>query len=450
MPRHTRPPARLAKLPVRPRRSLGQNFLQDNGVARDIAAALETTASDTVVEIGPGLGALTQHLAAAPHERLILIEKDRELAARQRDNFAEHPHTSVLEADANEVDRRQFFKYGPLKVAGNLPYSVGTTILANWVETPSPVGRAVFMLQREVCERLAASPGSRDYGQLTVRVQARWHVETILQVPPDAFHPRPAVHSSVIVLTPRHRHELPVFDEPLFTKLVRLGFSQRRKQLKNVMMEVAPDWSALCAHLGEPETVRAEALSVAQWVEMARFCDAHPLKDLPQSQEECFDVVDDQDQVIGQATRAEVHSRSLKHRAVHIFAIDKAGNILLQKRSHLKDTCPELWDSSAAGHLDAGESYEAAVVRELKEELGFTTWTEAPRRTARLAACEDTGWEFVELFTVGVRGKPRWPAAEVEAVMAFPPAEIDAWTVARPQDFAPGFLRCWQEFRQQA
>lgn len=450
MPRQSRPSPRPPKLPVRPRRSLGQNFLRDDAIARDIAAAVEAGSEDTIVEIGPGLGALTQHLAVSSSRRLILIEKDAELASRQREQFAAHPHVAVLEADANEIDRRLFFKYGPLKVVGNLPYSVGTTILANWVETPSPVGRAVFMLQREVCERLTAKPHSRDYGQLTVRVQARWKVQTILHVPPEAFQPRPTVHSAVIVLTPRDRHELPTFNEPLFAKLVRQGFSQRRKQLKNVLSTVIPDWPALCAHLGVPLHVRAEELSVEQWVEMARYCDTHPLKDHAQSQDELFDVVDDDDRVIGQAPRAQVHARGLKHRAVHVFALDKAGNVLLQKRSHLKDTCPGLWDSSAAGHLDVGESYEAAVVRELAEELGFTTWTEPPCRVARLQASASTGWEFVELYTVGVRGKPRWPGSEIEAVMAFPPAEIDAWTAARPQDFAPGFLRCWEEFRRRA
>ncbi len=427
---------------------MGQNFLQDEAVAKAIAEAAESTPDDTVVEIGPGLGAVTRHLAANASRRLLLIEKDAKLAAHQREVFEGDPRVEVIEADAADFDRRPLFKHGPLKVVGNLPYSVGTTILASWAETPSPVGRAVFMLQREVCERLTAAPRTGDYGQLTVRVQARWNVEIILRVGPEAFKPRPAVQSAVLVLTPRDRHEFPVFDEPLFTKLVRRGFSQRRKQLKNVLQDHVPDWSGLCAHLGVSETVRAEELDVARWIEIARYCDPHPLKDLPQSHDELFDVVDDHDQVIGQATRGEVHARALQHRAVHVFAFDRAGNLLLQKRSHLKDTCPGKWDSSAAGHLDAGESYDAAVLRELAEELGLTSLPEPPRRVARIAAAADTGWEFVELHAVSVRGKVHWPAAEVEAVTAFPLEEIDAWTAARPQDFAPGFLRCWEAFRR--
>jgi 16S rRNA (adenine1518-N6/adenine1519-N6)-dimethyltransferase len=189
-------------------------------------------------------------------------------------------------------------------------------------------------------------------------------------------------------------------------------------------------------------------LSVAQWIELTRLSDPHPLHDTPQSAGEIFDVVNDQNQVVSQATRAEVHARALKHRAVHIFAFTPSGELLLQKRSHLKDTCPSLWDSSAAGHLDAGESYEAAVTRELHEELGLKPSASTPVFQARLEACPETGWEFVELYAVTISpSRIRFPAAEIEAVRAFPVAMVTAWTAARPQDFAPGFLRCWHEWQ---
>ncbi len=426
---------------------MGQNFLQDDALAQWMAAALDPGPDDTVVEIGPGLGAVTRHLTGRG-KRLVLVEKDARLAADLRAAHAGDARVEVIEADAADLDLRPFFKSGPLKVLGNLPYSVGTTIMMRWLETPSPVGHALFMLQKEVCDRVTAAPRCRDYGQLTVRLQARWQAHRLRGVAPESFHPRPAVQSGVISLRPRDRHDLPVFDESLFGRLVRTGFSQRRKQLKNVLTSLPLPWQELCAALGTPDTARAEELSVAQWVELTRRCDPHPLSDHPQSPDELFDVVDEHDHVIGQKPRAEVHARDLRHRAVHVFAFTPQGDLVLQKRSHLKDTCPGLWDSSAAGHLDVGESYADCAIRELGEELGLARTASPPQRVARFAAGPETAWEFVELFTVTADPRRlRFPAAEIEAVTAFPPAEIDAWLTVRPQDFAPGFRRCWQEWR---
>jgi len=429
---------------------MGQNFLQDDGLARSMAEALGAETSDTIVEIGPGLGAVTKHLVGRSR-RLVLVEKDARLAAALRDRHVGDPSVVVMEADAADLDLRPFFKDGPLRVIGNLPYSVGTTIMTRWLETPSPVGHALFMLQKEVCDRVTATPRTGAYGQLSVRLQARWQATQVCQVPPESFHPRPAVQSAIVSMVPRDRHKLPVFDERLFGRLVRQGFSQRRKQLKNVLTGLPLPWTALATALGVPESARAEELSVAHWVELTRRCDPHPLSDHPQSAEELFDVVDDRDSVIGQAPRGEVHARGLKHRAVHVFAFTASGDLLLQKRSHLKDSCPGLWDSSAAGHLDVGESYAACALRELGEELGIAAPAAPPVKAARIDACAETGWEFVELFTVTAStSKLAFPAAEIEAVQAFPIAEVETWASRRPQDFAPGFLRCWHEWKKTA
>jgi len=439
----------LSQLEVRPSRSMGQNFLEDDGLARWMAEALGVLGEETVVEIGPGLGAVTRHLLGRGR-KLVLVEKDERLADQLRARHAGDSAVEVVEADAAVLDLRPFFRYGPLKVLGNLPYSVGTTIMARWLETPSPVGHALFMLQKEVCDRVTAAPRTGDYGQLTVRLQARWVADQVRQVSPDAFHPRPRVQSAILSLRPRDRHDLPVFDEALFTRLVRTGFSQRRKQLKNVLSGSAlpVSWTDLCATLAVPETVRAEELSVAQWVELTRLCDRHPLRDHPQSGDELFEVVDDADQVIGCRRRAEVHAHGLKHRAVHVFAFAPQGELFLQKRSHLKDSCPGLWDSSSAGHLDVGESYVACAIREVGEELGLHSLASPPTRIARVDAGPETGWEFVELFSLTVDPrKLKFPAAEVEALHPFPVDEIAAWTTARPHDFAPGFLRCWREWQ---
>ena len=117
----------------------------------------------------------------------------------------------------------------------------------------------------------------------------------------------------------------------------------------------------------------------------------------------------------------------------------------MQKRSALKDICPGLWDSSVSGHLDSGESYEAAAVRELGEEMGIIV-DEPPQEIARITPREETGWDHVRLYKTTFNGKPRYPAAEVEAAMWFPLDEIAAWIKAAPEDFAPGFLQCWQSF----
>lgn len=430
----------LADLQVRPSRSMGQNFLQDESVAARIVAAAGIGPKDTVVEVGPGTGALTRHLHGLG-ARLILIEKDRRLAAELA--VSAPPGTEVLEADAMEVDRRRFFPLAPLRLLGNLPYSTGTAILSEWLSDPSPVTSAVFMLQREVCERLAAAPRSKAYGQLSVLTQARWQVRLLFEVPPEAFHPRPKVTSAVVRLDPRPAGSLAPHDPATFQRLVRMGFSQRRKQLKNLLPEPPGGWEPLCRSLEIAPTARAEELSLPQWADLARVW--RPVAADGQSQDELFDVVDEEDQVVGQARRQDVHAGGLRHRAVHVFVFTARGELLLQRRSHLKDVCPGVWDSSCAGHLDAGESYEACALRELQEELGLRP-PEPPRLVARISACAETGMEFVRLFVTRAGGRISFPPEEIDCVHAFPLPVVDEWTRRRPEDFAPGFLKCWEAF----
>jgi 16S rRNA (adenine1518-N6/adenine1519-N6)-dimethyltransferase len=260
-------------------------------------------------------------------------------------------------------------------------------------------------------------------------------------VPPEAFYPRPTIDSAVAVLRPR-TGGLPPFDYRLFDELIRRGFAQRRKQLKKQMPD-EPAWEEICAELKVSATVRGEELTLSQWVDLTRAYDPHPLKDLPQKAGEIFDVVDENDEVTGQATRGEVHAQKLLHRAVHIFVTNKRGDVLLQKRSLLKDLCPGLWDSSVSGHLDAGEDYATAAVRELEEEMGIRLES-APEEVARIAPCVETGWEHVRLFRVKYDGALRFPSAEIDAAMWFPVGEINAWIANRPEDFASGFLACWK------
>lgn len=425
---------------VLPSKQLGQNFLVDPNMARWIVSQLEISENDAVVEVGPGAGSLTTHLVGRVR-KLILIEFDARLAAALAEKFRNDPSVEVHHADGAKFDGRRLFKHRPLKFLGNLPYSCGGAILKNLLSRPHPFDRAVIMLQKEVIDRLAAKPGGKDYGILSLRTQAIWEVTPLRTVPPEAFHPQPKIDSSVAVLRPR-TSGLPVFDYRLFDELIRRGFAQRRKQLKKQLPD-GPPWEETTAALGVPATVRGEELSLAQWVDLTRAYDPHPLKDLPQKAGEIFDVVDADDQVTGTATRAEVHARGLMHRAVHVFAFNKRGDLLLQKRSALKDNFPGVWDSSVSGHLDAGEDYPAAALRELDEEMGIVP-AEAPGEIGRIAASAQTGWEHVRLYRVRYDGALRYPAAEVEAATWFPLAEIRDWVENHPSDFAPGFLECWK------
>lgn len=427
---------------VLPSKQLGQNFLIDPNMARWIVAQLEATADDAVVEVGPGTGSLTTHLVGKVR-RLILIEFDARLAAALKERFRDEPTVEVHHADGAKFDSRTLFKHRPVKFLGNLPYSSGGAIMKNLLGRPNPFSRAVIMLQKEVIDRLVAVAGSSDYGLLALRTQSNWEVEALRTVPPEAFFPRPKIDSAVAILRP-YATAGPTYDHRLFDEMIRRGFAQRRKQLKKQLPE-GIDWPAVANELGVPVTSRAEELSLAQWIHLARAYDTHPLKDIAQKQEELFDVVDDRDEVTGTATRGDVHAKRLFHRAVHVFVFSDRGDLLLQKRSALKDICPGLWDSSVSGHLDSGESYDAAAVRELSEEMGIIA-EQPPQEIARITPREETGWEHVRLYKTTFDGKPRYPAAEVEAAVWFPRDEIAAWIKAAPEDFAPGFLQCWQSF----
>lgn len=430
----------LDRAGVLPSKQLGQNFLIDPNMARWIVSQLDAQPHEVIVEVGPGTGALSEHLAGRV-KRLILIEFDARLAAALAEKFRDDSTVEVHHADGAKFDRRVLFKHRPVKFLGNLPYSCGGAILKNMLARPHPFELAVVMLQKEVIQRLAATPGTKDYGILSLRIQSDWEVEPQRTVPPEAFYPRPAIDSSVAILRPR-TSGLPAFDHRLFDELIRRGFAQRRKQLKKQLPD-GVSWDEVAAALGVPSTVRAEELTLDQWVEVTRHYDPHPLKDLPQKSGEIFDVVDEADQVVGRETRGVVHARGLLHRAVHVFVHNKRGDLLLQQRSMFKDAHPGVWDSSVSGHLDAGEDYAAAAVRELDEEMGIRT-DEALEEIARIAACAETGWEHVRLYRAHYHGPLRYPAAEVQAAAWFPMAELESWIASRPEDFASGFIECWK------
>ncbi|MFD2257745.1 16S rRNA (adenine(1518)-N(6)/adenine(1519)-N(6))-dimethyltransferase RsmA [Luteolibacter algae] len=436
----------LERANVLPSKQLGQNFLTDPNMARWIVSQLELTPDDTVVEVGPGTGSLTEHvLGKAKH--VILIEFDPRLAQALTERFRDREDVEVHLADGAKFDRRLLFKHRTVKFLGNLPYSSGGAIMKNMLSRPHPFSRAVIMLQKEVIDRLGAQPGCKEYGVLSLRMQVNWHIQSLRVVPPEAFHPRPSIDSAVAVLTPREDKNAPTFDARLFDELVRRGFAQRRKQIKKQLPDT-PSWEAVSEKLGLPLTVRGEALDLQKWIDLTRAYDSNPLGDKPQNDDELFDVVDENDELKGTATRAVVHRDNLIHRAVHVFVINKNGDLYLQKRSLRKDRNPGLWDSSVSGHLDAGENYQQAAIRELSEEIGIPKVTaEDLEHLASLQPTAENGWEHIYLFLTRHTGSVSFPAAEIESMMPFPIVEIAKWIEKKPDDFSPAFLKMFAAYQ---
>lgn len=424
---------------VMPSKKLGQNFLCDANVARWIVEQLDPQPEDTVVEVGPGTGALTEHLVGKV-KRVILVEYDARLAEYLTEKFSDRDDVEVHQFDGARFDVRNLYKHAPIKFLGNLPYSAGGAIMRNFMKSPTPVVRAVLMLQKEFIDRIVAVHRTKAYGVLSLRMQSEWESKPVKTVPPEAFHPRPLIDSTVVTCVPSENTE--VYDKRLFDELVRRGFSQRRKQVKKQLPETA-NWEEVSAELGLPVTARAEEISLDQWIKITQAYDDHPLKNLPQSDDEIFDVVDENDEVIRREKRSVVHAENLLHRAVHILVFNKKKEVLLQKRSILKDNCPGLWDSSAAGHLESGESYDDCAVRELKEEL---TIDAEVQQIAQLKPSEDTGWEHIGLYVARHDGALRFPCSEVEHAVWFGMDQLNDWISSRPEKFAPGFLECWTVF----
>lgn len=251
----------------RPRRRFGQKFLVDEGVIAAIIAALRPARGDRMVEIGPGLGALTRPLLAAV-EQLHAIEIDRDLAAALKGELA--PRLTVHIADVLEFD---FAALGNgLRVVGNLPYNISTPLLFHLAEFCAQLRDIHVMLQKEVVARMVATPSDSNFGRLSVMLQYRFTLEKLLDVPAAAFHPAPEVESAVVRLTPRGPLRCPARDEALLARIVTAAFSQRRKTLRNSLASFLSkqDFAALAI----APTARAQDLAVEQYVAIANYLSA--------------------------------------------------------------------------------------------------------------------------------------------------------------------------------
>ena len=212
----------------KPRKRFGQHFLTDRSIIAQIVDAIAPQAGQAMVEIGPGLAALTQPLAERLG-RLTVIELDRDLAAQLR----AHPQLAVVEADVLKVNFTDLAASAGvrLRVVGNLPYNISTPILFHLLDAVDIVQDQHFMLQKEVIDRMVAKPATSDYGRLSVMLQWRYSMENVLFVPPQSFDPPPRVNSAVVRMVPHAEPE--VLDIKLFSELVRVAFSQRRKLLRH-------------------------------------------------------------------------------------------------------------------------------------------------------------------------------------------------------------------------
>lgn len=232
---------------------LGQHFLTDRRVLERIADALQLTGTESVLEIGPGRGALTAILAERAG-RLVAVELDRALAAMLRERYAADPRVTIVEQDVLQTDLAALAGGGDYVLAGNVPYYITTPILFHALRRPRP-SRAVYLVQLEVAERLAAGPGSKEYGALGVNVQAVARTELLFRVPPGAFAPPPKVESALVRVTPLADPVVAPEDEERFRAFVQGVFSLRRKQMRRVLRTVA----ALSAEAAE-EVLRAASI----------------------------------------------------------------------------------------------------------------------------------------------------------------------------------------------
>ncbi len=264
----------IARHGLRARHSLGQHFLLDRNATARIAAAAGPLDGVQVIEIGPGPGGLTRALLDAGAARVVAVERDRRCLAALDELAAAYPgRLGIVAGDAREIDAARLCP-APRKIVANLPYNVATALLLRWlVAPPGAYLGLTLMFQREVASRLAAAPGSRAYGRLSVMTQWLCEVRILFHLPARAFTPPPKVASSLVGLTPRPAPLEPA-SRPALERVTAAAFGQRRKMLRSSLKTLGVDAGALIAAAGVDPTARAETLEVAQFCALARALEA--------------------------------------------------------------------------------------------------------------------------------------------------------------------------------
>jgi 16S rRNA (adenine1518-N6/adenine1519-N6)-dimethyltransferase len=252
----------------RHKKQLGQHFLHDGGIIDRIVRAIDPQPGDRIVEIGPGGGALTRPLLQQ-HGALTVIEFDRDLIEPLGRLGAERGGLEIVHADVLSVDLTALAGERPMRLVGNLPYNISSPILFHALEHAAAIQDMHFMLQKEVVDRMAAGPGSKVYGRLSVMLQASCRVTPLFRVPPGAFRPPPQVDSAVVRLLPRPPAEIGLADPATFGRVVKAAFAQRRKTLRNALESVAA--AGLLQQAGIDPGARAETVAVADYVRLSNL-----------------------------------------------------------------------------------------------------------------------------------------------------------------------------------
>lgn len=254
------------------KKHFGQNFLVDEQIIADIVSAIHPEQDDNMVEVGPGLGAMTRPLLKKLN-RLHVVEIDRDIIARLESDYPQADPKCRLVIHAGDALEFDFASLAaPLRIVGNLPYNISSPLLFHFANYAGRIRDMHFMLQDEVVERMVAGPSTPEYGRLTVMLQYRFHMEKLLDVPPQSFRPAPKVNSAIVRMIPLPASEITVRNEKLFAAIVRTAFGQRRKTLRNTLR----------SHLNEEDFVlldidpqlRAENLSVAKFTQAANYLHA--------------------------------------------------------------------------------------------------------------------------------------------------------------------------------
>lgn len=248
------------------RKRFGQNFLHDPGVIEKIIRAINPKPDDAIVEIGPGLGALTEEILAE-NPRLQVVELDRDLIPVLRTKFFNYPEFRIHEADALNFDFSQLMTDRPLRIIGNLPYNISTPLIFHLLSQAGVVQDMHFMLQKEVVQRLAAVPGDNNYGRLGIMAQYFCKVQPLFEVGPGAFRPAPKVDSAIVRLVPHRELPHPAKDLKTLQAVVRTAFSARRKTLRKALGSMIT--VEQLQSLGINDGLRPENLSLADYVQIA-------------------------------------------------------------------------------------------------------------------------------------------------------------------------------------
>jgi 16S rRNA (adenine1518-N6/adenine1519-N6)-dimethyltransferase len=263
--------------PVRAKKSLGQNFLVDSNYQKKIVDALQLRDDDELIEIGPGTGAITQHMVTRVR-KFTAVELDDQLAAALRDRYADLPSFHLVHQDVMKVPFAELAQNAEaVKVVGNIPYNITSPLIFRLLERDARPAVILFMVQKEVADRIVAPPGDKEFGALTVGVQAVASAERLFVVPKGAFRPVPKVDSAVVRIVPRRPFSLSAEEESDLRTLTRAAFAMRRKQFQKILRSAegyglsGEDVTALEARFDRPLTARPEEFSPQQFVQMSRM-----------------------------------------------------------------------------------------------------------------------------------------------------------------------------------